>query len=82
MSQTKSFHDSMQNWGPPPPKKLPRYPRKPRVNEIEKNGKQETDGDPSSDEREFSIDSTDTTADKSDPWIVPLEVNNNVVVFN
>ena len=62
--------------------KLPRYPRKPRVNEIEKNGKQETDGDPSSDEHEFSIDSTETTADKSDPWIVPLEVNNNVVVFN
>ena len=63
-------------------KKLPRYPRKPRVNEIEENGKQETDGDPSSDEHEFSIDSTETTADKSDPWIVPLEVNNNVVVFN
>ena len=62
-------------------KKLPKYPTKPRVHEIEKSGKQETDGDPSSDEHEFYIDSTETTADKSDPWIVPLEVNNNVAVF-
>ena len=52
---------------------MPKYPRKPRVDEIEKSGKQEMDGDPSSDEHEFYIDLTEKTADKSDPWIVPLE---------
>ena len=60
---------------------MPQYPRKPRVDEIEKSAKQETDGNPSSDEHGFYIDSTETTTDKSDPRIVPLDVNNNVVVF-
>jgi hypothetical protein len=65
-------------------KELPKYPRKHRVDTVENNGKQERDGEPSSessDEHELYVYSTETTADKSDPWILPLEVNNSIVTF-
>ena len=65
-------------------KKLPKYPRKHRVDTVENNGKQERDGEPnseSSDAHEFYVYSTETTADKSHPWILPLEVNNSIVTF-
>ena len=42
------------------------------------------DGEPSSessDEHEFYVHLTETTAEKSDPWILPLEVNNSIVTF-
>ena len=62
-------------------KELPKYTRKPRVDAVENSRKQETDSETSCDEHEFYIDSTETTADKSDPWVAPLEVNNNTVAF-
>jgi hypothetical protein len=63
---------------------LPKYPRKHRVDAVANNGKQERDGEPSSessDGHEFYVCSTETTVDKSDPWILPLEVNNSIVTF-
>ena len=62
--------------------KEPKDPRKPRIDSVETAGKQDGDGDSNDDELdEFFVYSMETTADASDPWIVPLEVNNNIMAF-
>ena len=56
--------------------------RKPRIDSVETAGKQDGDGDSNDDELdEFFVYSMETTADASDPWIVPLEINNNIMAF-
>ena len=56
--------------------------RKPRIDSLEHAGKQQDESEPSSDEsNDFFIDEVEKTADTSDPWIVPVEVNNNMIAF-